>query len=281
VIALAASTTRLAQLIRPLREAPRESAVLFDVDGTLAPIVAKPGDAAVPPRTRAALRELAQRFALVACVSGRRAADARRVVGVDELTYVGNHGLELLTPGDEDATLDEAAVNRGPATRDFVRGVEAAVNGAGLQLEDKGPIQALHWRGAADPAAAEREARRIAERAREAGLEPHWGRMVLELRPVAGIDKGTGVRRLLEGRALKLALFAGDDRTDLDAFRALRSLVEEGQLRAAVCIGVASDEAPKELAAESDALVAGPAALLDALRALSVRADRGEGSAPG
>jgi trehalose-phosphatase len=281
VIALAASTTRLAKLIRPLREAPRESAVLFDVDGTLAPIVAKPGDAAVPFRTRAALRELAQRFALVACVSGRRAADARRVVGVDELTYVGNHGLELLTPGHEDATLDEAAANRGPAARDFVRSVEAAVNGAGLRLEDKGPIQALHWRGAADPAAAEREARQIAERAREAGLEPHWGRMVLELRPVAGIDKGTGVRRLLEGRALKLALFAGDDRTDLDAFRALRSLVEEGQLHAAVCIGVASDEAPEELAAESDALVAGPAALLDALRALSVRADRGEGSAPG
>jgi trehalose 6-phosphate phosphatase len=281
VIALAASTTRLAQLIRPLREAPRESAVLSDVDGTLAPIFAKPGGAAVPSRTRVALRELAQRFALVACVSGRRAADARRVVGVDELTYVGNHGLELLTPGDEDATLDEAAANRGAATRDFVRGVEAAVNGAGLGLEDKGPIQALHWRGAADPAAAEREARRIAERAREAGLEPHWGRMVLELRPVAGIDKGTGVRRLLEGRGLKLALFAGDDRTDLDAFRALRSLVEEGQLRAAVCIGVASDEAPKELAAESDALVAGPAALLDTLRALSVRADRGEGSTPG
>jgi trehalose 6-phosphate phosphatase len=99
---------------------------------------------------------------------------------------------------------------------------------------------------------------------------------VLEIRPVTAIDKGTAVRRLLDGGKVELALFAGDDRTDLDAFRALRSLVAAGDLRDAVCIGVASEEGPPELPAESDAVVPGTAGFLDVLRALA--APRGEPS---
>jgi trehalose 6-phosphate phosphatase len=258
------------RLIQPLRDAPRESAALLDVDGTLAPIVAAPGDAAVPEGTRDALRKLARRLALVACISGRRAADARRVVGVDELIYVGNHGLEVLAPGSDEAALDPAVDRLAGAARDFASALRGeAVAAAGLHLEDKGPIQALHWRGAADPAAAEREAKRIADRARRAGLEPHWGRKVLELRPSAGIDKGTAVRRLLEGRGIGLALFAGDDRTDLDAFDALRSMVEAGELRAAVSLGIGSAEAPPALAAAADAVLDGPAELAGLLSELA------------
>jgi trehalose 6-phosphate phosphatase len=88
---------------------------------------------------------------------------------------------------------------------------------------------------------------------------------VLELRPTANVDKGTAVRRLLERPGLELALFAGDDRTDLDAMHALRSLVEGGQLSGAVCIGVASEEAPSALAEEVDVLVASPAELVEVL----------------
>ena len=67
---------------------------------------------------------------------------------------------------------------------------------------------------------------------------------MLEIRPASGIDKGTAVKRLLSGQRVERALFAGDDRTDLDAFRALRSLVAAGSLAAAVCIGIGSAEAP-------------------------------------
>ena len=260
----------LAELTAPLRDAPGESAALFDVDGTLAPIVGDPGRATVPAPTRAALRALAQRFGLVACVSGRRAAEARRLVGVGGLTYAGNHGLEVLAPGDEEPTLDAALGDRGDAAGDFVLGLGGeALRGTGLRLEDKGPIQALHLRGSADEKAAERRAGEIAEEARRAGLEPRWGRKVLELRPIAGVDKWTAVRRLLDRPGVELALFAGDDRTDLDAFRALRELVEAGRLRAAVCIGIASDEAPAELSERADAVVAGPDELVEMLRALA------------
>jgi trehalose 6-phosphate phosphatase len=271
----------LQQLVEPLREAPEESAVLFDVDGTLAPIVEDPAQAAVPAATRAALRELAGRFALVACVSGRRALEARRLVGVDELTYAGNHGLEVLAPGEQDAALDPSLDDLAEAARAFALGLGTeSLSTVGLRLEDKGPIQALHWRGAPDEPAAEQRALEIAERAERAGLEPRWGRKVLELRPTANVDKGSAVRRLLDRSHLGLALFAGDDRTDLDAMHAIRSLVESGELRGAVCIGIASEEAPAGLAEEVDALLEGTDDLVELLRMLTA-GEAADGGAPG
>ena len=93
--------------------------------------------------------------------------------------------------------------------------------------------------------------------------------MVLEIRPAAKVDKGTAVRRLLEGSPIQVAMFAGDDRTDLDAFGALRSMCEAGELRVAVCVGVASEEAPRELVAVSDVVLDGPAALARVLSELA------------
>lgn len=261
---------RIAQLIAPLRTHPGSAAVLCDVDGTLAPIVDDPQSAAVPEEARDALRALAGRYGLVACVSGRRAIEARRLVGIDELTYAGNHGLELLAPRAKEAIVDPAPTDGAPTARDFVRGLDgASLEDAGLRLEEKGPIQALHWRGAADEAVAERRAGEIADDARGAGLEPRWGRKVLEIRPASGVDKGTAVERLLSTTRVDRALFAGDDRTDLDAFRTLRSLVAAGSLAVAACIGIASAEAPAELSREADAVVAGTEEFLRVLEALA------------
>src|SRR5947207_15663948 len=82
-------------LLARLAAEPRQAALFLDVDGVLAPIVPRPEDARVPEATRSELRRLAGRYALVACVSGRAGADARAIVGVPALTYVGNHGLDL------------------------------------------------------------------------------------------------------------------------------------------------------------------------------------------
>ena len=277
-----AVASRIEQLIAPLRDKPEGSAILSDVDGTLAPIVPDPGDAEVPDETRRVLQRLANRFALVGLVSGRRAADARRLVGVGEAAYAGNHGLELMAPGAEGVTLDPAVADRAGAARDFLHGLDlTAIRASGLRPEDKGPIQSLHWRGAPDEASAERLAREVADRARRAGLWPHWGRKVLEVRPVAKIDKGTAVRRLVGGGALQGALFGGDDRTDLDAFRALRSLAAAGDLGVAICIGVASDEAPSELPQEADAVVSGPGEFVEVLEALAPRRAPDAGANPG
>jgi trehalose 6-phosphate phosphatase len=259
-----------------LRADPAHTAILTDVDGTLAPIVARPELAAVPARAREALRRLNKRYGLVGCISGRRAAEARRLVCVEDIAYAGNHGLELLLPGEESPRLDPSLAGRDNAVAEFVAGLgEGALAEAGLRLEDKGPIQALHWRGAGPgagggEAAAEARAREIAVAAERASLGTHWGRKVLELRPPARIGKDAAVGALLAGGEIDAAAYAGDDRTDLDAFRRLRDLRESGTLDAAVCVGVISEEAPPELAEECDLQVEGPDGWLALLEALAV-----------
>jgi len=241
-----------------LRADPSRAAILTDIDGTLAPIVERPDEAAVPDRASRLLESLGERYGLVGCVSGRRAAEARRLVGIEGISYAGNHGLELLLPGDDEPRLDPSLQGRETAAAEFMAGVDGDLEDLGLRREDKGPIQALHWRGAEDERAAESRAHEIATSAGRAGLEPHWGRKVLEIRPVGGGGKGAAVAALLAGDGIEAAAYAGDDRTDLDAFRRLRELREAGELQAAVCVGVFSPEAPPELAEECDLRVEGP-----------------------
>ena len=257
-------------LLDPLRAEPARTAILTDVDGTLAPIVERPEQAAVPARASELLEKLSERFGMVGCISGRRAEEARRLVGVDRITYAGNHGLELLLPGDEAPRLDPSLQGREEGAAEFVAAFgDEALAGAGLRLEDKGPIQALHWRGAGAERAARARAHEIAAGAGRAGLEPHWGRKVLELRPVGGGGKDSAVAALLATDGVTAAIYAGDDRTDLDAFRRLRQLCDQGELESAVCVGITSPEAPPELAEESDLRVDGPGGWLAILEALA------------
>src|SRR5436190_701386 len=152
----ASASQSIDELLAPLRADPVRSAVLTDIDGTLAPIVERPDQAAVPDEAIDLLERLSNRFAVVGCISGRRAAEARELVGVDGIAYAGNHGLELLLPGDREAHLDASLEGRATAAAEYLAGLDADVlSGTGLRQEDKGPIQALHWRGARDERAAE------------------------------------------------------------------------------------------------------------------------------
>jgi trehalose 6-phosphate phosphatase len=212
----------------------------------LAPIVAQPDAARVPPPAQAELRRLNERYALVACISGRAEPDARRVVGVPELVYVGNHGLAL-SP-DADVWAKRLAI--------FLESVRWD------RTETKGFSAALHFRGEPDEAAALRTLEEIAQRARAAGFVTRFGRKVLEIVPPLEAHKGTAVRHLLAERGLARALYAGDDTTDLDAYGALDGL-ELG-----VRVAVASDEGPRELRERADVIVDGTAELLTLLRRL-------------
>jgi trehalose 6-phosphate phosphatase len=262
--------TAESELLEPFLAAPGSAAVLTDVDGTLAPIVERPEAAAVPEAAVRAVRRLSGRFALVGCVSGRRAADARGLVGLDELAYSGNHGLETLWPGEGAARLGAAAAEWEPRIGEFVAGLgDGALAEVGLRPEDKGPIQALHWRGAGDEGAAEARAREIAAAAAQGGLGVHWGRKVLELRPPLAIGKDLAANELLSRARPRHAIYAGDDRTDLDAFAGLRGMHDRGELESAVCVGVLSAEGPPELAREADLTVDGPAGWLAILEALA------------
>jgi trehalose-phosphatase len=251
-------TSRLESLIAPLREEPDHAAILTDVDGTIAPIVADPAEAGVPEETRRVLRELAKRYALVGCLSGRRALDARRVVGLDELAYSGNHGFELLLPGDDEVRPDPSLDGHEEDASRFVNALDRSdLERAGLRIEDKGAIVALHFRGAPNEAEAESLVQEIASEAEWEGLVPHRGRKVLEIRPNVAINKGIAVAALIPARPVSHAFYGGDDRTDLDAFAALRTLNADGELDTAVCIAVASEESPPEVSEAADLTVPG------------------------
>lgn len=233
-------------LLERLADAPPQAALLLDVDGTLAPIVAEPERAAVPATTRLELARLAGTYGLVACISGRTAEDAARVVGVDSIRYVGEHGLEL----DPDAAAWTARLTAFAATVDWPH-----EPGKRLTLS-------FHYRQAENEAAAVSSLRNVAERALEEGFRPRWGRKVLEIRPPLAANKGTAVQALLDSSGLEKALYAGDDATDLDAFRALDGL------EVAVRVAVVSDEAPTDLGLAADVRVGGPDELLELLRRL-------------
>ena len=260
----------LAEALAPLRAAPTRSAILLDVDGTLAPIVRHAEDAHVPEHTRALLIAIARRYGLVACISGRRAATARQIVSLGSITYVGNHGAEILRGGSTEVELDpEVAIWAERVASFAAEAWSGELHRLRVRSEDKDVIRALHWRGAPDEQAAEAAVRNVARRAEAEGFVTHWGRKVLEVRPPVELSKGRGVRLLLQDADLDAALYVGDDRTDIDAFEGLRSLVSDRRLACAVCVGVRSEETPHDLEASADLLVDGPSGVRAVLSALA------------
>ena len=235
-------------LLERLASEPQRAGLFLDFDGVLAPIVARPEDAAAPPETRAELERLVGRYALVAVVSGRTGADVRARVGVDGIVYVGSHGLEL-----------------DPQAERWRRRLAAFAADAPWPpsaIEMKGLAVAFHFRDRDDEAQAIRELDRIAEAAREDGLVARYGRKVLEVLPPVGSNKGTAVRRMLEERGLRRGLAAGDDTTDLDSFAAVDGL------KLGVRVAVADDESPELLRESADVVLGSTRDFLELLRKL-------------
>ena len=243
--------------LQRIRTVPASSAILLDVDGTLAPIVAHPDLSAVPPETLAVIAALVERYALVGCVSGRRALDAARLVPVAGVHFAGNHGLELLVDGE--VQLAGGVEEWLPDLRTASAAIEPIVAEAGGWIEDKGASLTVHFREAPDPTAARAllELRAI-PLLNAVGLVSRWGRMSLEARPPLPVDKGSAIEELLLGRpGVHRSLYAGDDRTDLDGF----AVVD-------VKIAVRSDETPAELLDAADVVVEGTEGLVELLASL-------------
>jgi trehalose 6-phosphate phosphatase len=255
-----------------LAEQPDRAAFVTDFDGTLAPIVNDPARARALPAALDALAALAERFALVAVVSGRPVEFLREHAAVPGAVLVGQYGLETLAGGD--VVVD-------PAVVPYLDGVAAAAAEAArtwpeLFVERKGAIAfTLHWRTAPGSAPHPDALTALATR-HDLELQP--GRMACELRPPVPVDKGTAVERLLAQRPTAEGVaFAGDDRGDLpvfDLFDRLSVLPDEDADEPALwCtrIAVRSAEAPPELVERADVVVDGPPGLADLLTDLVTR----------
>jgi trehalose 6-phosphate phosphatase len=158
---------------------------------------------------------------------------------------VGVHGLELA-----------------PDAKRYRDDLHALADEVDWPIENKDLTLAFHYRDVDDEEGALERLERVADLAAEHGLKTRWGRKVLEVLPPVDVHKGTAVRALLEEHGLRRALYAGDDSTDLDAFRALDGL------DASVRVAIVSEEAPSDLGVGADVVVGSPQALLELLRRL-------------
>lgn len=74
-------------------------ALLLDYDGTLAPIATHPDLAILPLETKNVLQRLSNMSDVyIAIISGRNVNNVKSMVGIEGITYAGNHGLEILHP---------------------------------------------------------------------------------------------------------------------------------------------------------------------------------------
>ena len=201
--------------------------LLLDIDGTLSPIAPRPQDAAIAPATRDTLAALAALGDVrVVAISGRAARDAARLVGLDTVWIVGNHGIEIAAPGAQPTVHAEIArfSDQLAAAANAARAAVAQTPGA--ILEDKRWTLSVHYRLAARDHVSALNAR-ITDIANTHRLSLTHGKEVLELRPPVKVDKGTAALELADrlgaGKPGASLLAGGDDRTDEDMFRALRS----------------------------------------------------------
>lgn len=220
----------------------RRPVVFLDFDGTLAPIVPHPDQAALSADMRDAVRKLAQ-VCPVAVVSGRDRKDVHRRVDLD-LIYAGSHGFDIVGPNELHKEHEEAQ-----ALLPLLDTVERELEGAlapidGALVERKKYSIAVHYRNVSDDETPEVEAIVDAALAREASLRKGFGKKVFELQPRLEWHKGKAVLWLLEALELDASdvvpIYLGDDVTDEDAFEALRG---RG-------IGIAIQDEPKATAAQ-------------------------------
>lgn len=245
------------------------SALLTDIDGTLSDIAPTPDAAFVAPEIRDSLRRLRDRIALVGAVSGRATESGARMVGIEELLYIGNHGMERLENGvwSPHPLAAGATTHVGAALAEIASATEGRT-GTWLLTEHKGLTGTVHYRLAPDHAAARAMLLPVVTAAAgRHGLKVTEGRAILELRPPIQVNKGSAVADLIHERGLRGAIFLGDDVTDVDAFDALRAARDQQGI-ATLSIAVLGPETPARVPAAADAAVegvAGVAALLDAL----------------
>jgi trehalose 6-phosphate phosphatase len=263
--------------IRRLVAGRRPLLIVSDFDGTLSPIVLEPTAARIVPAARSALRRLARlaearpERVRVVVLSGRGARDVAGRVRVGGVAYHGNHGIETGTLARR-GRAERLAVASDAGLESFVPGASALGRAVAHELgsppwlfvEDKGPSVAFHFRQAPDPeqarAALLEAIEAVESEVGDHGLAAIDGRRVIEFRPAEAGGKGTAVERLIERERPGAVLVMGDDRTDAEAFEAVRSAREAGRLDGLAVAVLSHLETPPEVHDTADAALPDPIA---------------------
>ena len=238
--------------------ADRPSALITDIDGTISRIVANPEDATVSDAAKQSLRNLASQLDLIVVVTAREERVARHMVGVPELTYVGNYALR------QDVAVQPAA-NGLDAARATAK---AMTDYPGVTYEDKGIGFSLHYRNSPQPD----DARswllaRLQPLAAEHGGRLVEGKRVIEVVPAGLPTKDTALNALADQHGLRGIVFLGDDRSDVAVFRELANRRARGL--ASLGLAVVDLETDPQVMEAADLALAGVDAVEEFLAQLS------------
>jgi trehalose 6-phosphate phosphatase len=235
------------------------SGLFSDFDGTLSPIAPTPPEAIFYPGAKDALARAAGHVSVAGIITGRAVDDVRSKVELPELLYVGNHGLEWFDQGQR---IDhEAGVQAEAGIRDAMEKIAARLSQQtsldGMLFENKRLSASIHYRNAPDPVDAGLRLLPIVEEEASAhNLRTSSGKMLVELRPLAIVSKGTALEHIVRTRQLRGAVFFGDDVTDVDGFRALHRMREHGGFTG-VAVAIRSADVHPEVIAEADVVLDG------------------------
>jgi trehalose 6-phosphate phosphatase len=241
--------------IQALKHTP--AGVFSDFDGTLSEIAPTPADAAAFPGASEALDRVARLVDVAGIITGRAAGDVQAKVQVENLVIVGNHGLEWVERGmhvDHEAGI--------AAEQDILAALEATerrlsqeISTERMMWENKRLTASIHYRNVDDPVdVGMRLLPIIEEEASSRGLRVSSGKMLVEIRPMAQVSKGTALEQIVRDRGLRGAIFFGDDVTDVDGFRALHRMRENEGLNT-LAIAIRSEDVHPEVLAESDVIL--------------------------
>lgn len=242
--------------LKTFKEDP-STALVTDIDGTISDIAPTPNEAVVTELMKKTLAKLKEKFGLVAVISGRSALNAKKMVGVEGLLYVGNHGMEYLKNG---------KLTKNPEVEKYLFKIEEAgeklksedlSNIQGLIFEDKGICYSIHYRQTKPSEnAREKILNTIHDEPACKNLKISEGRELIELRPPISCDKGTILQNIINEHDLGKIIYLGDDITDRDAFKKLREMETEAKIKG-ISILVLSSEIPNYVKEDSSFFVNG------------------------
>lgn len=244
----------------------RPSGLFSDFDGVLSEIAPTPDDAIAYPGAAEAIAAIAAKVDLAGIITGRAVDDIGTRIVIDDLVVVGNHGLEWFEQGTRrDHEAGTAAIEAVTHVLEAVKSELAGMTEISSMIwENKRLSGTIHFRNVDDPAATEQLLLPIVQPLAEANnLRCTPGKMIVELRPLAHVTKGTALAEIVAKNSLTSAVFIGDDVTDVDGFRALHEMRARGLHTLAV--GVVTADAHPDIAAHADVIVNSVHEIVDVL----------------
>ncbi|HEY3992246.1 MAG TPA: trehalose-phosphatase [Ktedonobacteraceae bacterium] len=236
----------------------RPLGLAFDIDGTLSPIAPTPGEARLYPGV-ATLLERARAHAQVAIMTGRALEQGAALVNVEGITYIGTHGVEWCEglPTSHQIQINPSAQPYVALSNELLDLAEQRLaDQPGIFIERKRLGGSVHYRLSPQPEQArELILLTLQEPARARNFHLSEGKKVIDIKPLLPLNKGTELRRFVQRFQLAGIVFAGDDRTDLDAVLEIARLRQDG-LQAASIVVQATDTLP-DLLEHADTVVQG------------------------